>query len=472
MQSQLLVGMKGSHQQHQEGGLRALKADPNEANHEYCYDITVSSGKICCTKKYVKGSGFPEGTVCFMSENPFCSDINNAKFESGPETDKTDSSVDGEEVFPNALDPNEFKLNDDVYAKAGSGAKDYDYHLGKKTQHGVETEGKHAKEDGNKVLTVDAASSKELSFSTNFDVTAAVMKAGNGALIYPGTTRSMDDLETPLNNGGSQAALSHFQVCFNNEDGDTPTAPTPDTPTAPTPDTPTAPTPDTPTAPSPTPDSICLPTLDFEKDGNGKATSAGDLAADMWKELGITISTTNSAKPAMLFDTANPTGGDEDLAHDTEGMVLIVSEDGDQDDPDDNAGLERVIFEFDEPVKFYSIGLIDTEEQGYLFVYDADGKKIEDGTKLPTMGDGETERLKVDATNVKKIEVEFHGSGAITDIEFCSKDTPKSPTPATPTPPSPTPGTSGDPHIKKWDGTQYDFHGACDLVMLHNPGKC
>mmetsp|Transcript_23494 Transcript_23494/g.32950 ORF Transcript_23494/g.32950 Transcript_23494/m.32950 type:complete len:410 (+) Transcript_23494:40-1269(+) len=34
--------------------------------------------------------------------------------------------------------------------------------------------------------------------------------------------------------------------------------------------------------------------------------------------------------------------------------------------------------------------------------------------------------------------------------------------------PSP-PGGVGDPHIKKWNGQQYDYHGECDLVLTKNP---
>merc|ERR1712151_544144 len=30
-------------------------------------------------------------------------------------------------------------------------------------------------------------------------------------------------------------------------------------------------------------------------------------------------------------------------------------------------------------------------------------------------------------------------------------------------------GAKGDPHFKLWDGEAYDFHGICDLVLLHNP---
>jgi len=35
---------------------------------------------------------------------------------------------------------------------------------------------------------------------------------------------------------------------------------------------------------------------------------------------------------------------------------------------------------------------------------------------------------------------------------------------------NPTPsGVYGDPHIRTWNGAQYDFHGVCDLVLLRNP---
>jgi hypothetical protein len=36
--------------------------------------------------------------------------------------------------------------------------------------------------------------------------------------------------------------------------------------------------------------------------------------------------------------------------------------------------------------------------------------------------------------------------------------------------PSCDPGAQGDPHFKTWTGDKYDFHGACDLVLLTNPG--
>jgi C2 domain len=36
-------------------------------------------------------------------------------------------------------------------------------------------------------------------------------------------------------------------------------------------------------------------------------------------------------------------------------------------------------------------------------------------------------------------------------------------------PPGLPPASFGDPHFRAWNGVQYDFHGGCDLVLLHNP---
>merc|ERR1711862_943614 len=44
--------------------------------------------------------------------------------------------------------------------------------------------------------------------------------------------------------------------------------------------------------------------------------------------------------------------------------------------------------------------------------------------------------------------------------------TPRVPTAPVPSAPS---GSSGDPHFKTWSHERYDFHGACDLVLLQAP---
>ena len=84
---------------------------------------------------------------------------------------------------------------------------------------------------------------------------------------------------------------------------------------------------------------------------------------------GVTISaqrdTNNTAEnDAMIFDSANPTGGDSDLATASQGNILIISEDNDSSDPDDAVGGE-IVFDFDYPSDLYDIKLIDIEETGW-----------------------------------------------------------------------------------------------------------
>ena len=141
-------------------------------------------------------------------------------------------------------------------------------------------------------------------------------------------------------------------------------------------------------------------------------------AANIWASEGLTISSHSSEHIPMLFDSGNPTGGDTDLKSD-EGMVLIISEDNDQNDPDDNAGGGKLIFIFDDPVDMDSIGLFDLEEQGYIKFYDATSSQMGSRITMPTMKDGEKERLTLNKKGISKMEVEFAGSGALTNLEYC-----------------------------------------------------
>ena len=55
-------------------------------------------------------------------------------------------------------------------------------------------------------------------------------------------------------------------------------------------------------------------TLDFN------TFTAGTIIDDEYE--GVTISATGGSGKAMIFDSANPTGGDDDLGSDTLGGVL------------------------------------------------------------------------------------------------------------------------------------------------------
>ncbi|MDV7144962.1 Hint domain-containing protein [Tropicimonas sp. TH_r6] len=151
--------------------------------------------------------------------------------------------------------------------------------------------------------------------------------------------------------------------------------------------------------------------LDF----NDLATGA--VVSDQYADKGVTISTSNVCNPAMIFDTANPTGGDTDLASDTAGNVLIISEDGDSSDPDDNASGGTITFEFDSAAHVQSLNLLDFEQGGTITCYDENGDVLK-MIDLPSTANGGSCLVDIDCEGVYVMEVTNPISGAIDDLAF------------------------------------------------------
>ncbi|MGD1808902.1 DUF7507 domain-containing protein, partial [Dapis sp. BLCC M126] len=159
--------------------------------------------------------------------------------------------------------------------------------------------------------------------------------------------------------------------------------------------------------------------IDFETDAEGNPLPLGTVIDTEYSALGVTISATGGSNEAMIFDSANPTGGDGDLATNSEGNILIISEDGDSSDPDDNAGGGVITFDLDNPVDVNSINFVDIEEAGgQVFTTDADGNVTT--TAIPAPGDGSLQTLNINDNDVVKIEVDLVGSGAISGLDFDS----------------------------------------------------
>ena len=123
--------------------------------------------------------------------------------------------------------------------------------------------------------------------------------------------------------------------------------------------------------------------FDFETDASGSQLQAGDIIDDDYAGLGLTISANQRRSKtdlAMIFDSNNPTGGDDDLDYsgsdDNRGNILIISEDGDQSDPDDSAKGGRITFNFDEPVDLKSVIALDAERGGVFKAFDDEGNLI------------------------------------------------------------------------------------------------
>jgi Ca2+-binding RTX toxin-like protein len=140
--------------------------------------------------------------------------------------------------------------------------------------------------------------------------------------------------------------------------------------------------------------------------------AAGDIVNGQYSSQGVTISSGDGSHPPMVFDTANPTGGDSDLATNNLGNVLILSEDGDSSDPDDDADGGKFVFDFAAPTEVINFNVLDNEEGGTVKCFDADGNLIKEIDLTTTSNNGQA-TIDVNCEGVASMEVYLCGSGAI-----------------------------------------------------------
>ena len=186
-------------------------------------------------------------------------------------------------------------------------------------------------------------------------------------------------------------------------------------------------------------------TIDFN------ALATGETVADQFADIGVrVIASANAPAPsgnqAMIFDTNNPSGEDQDLATDNLDNVLIISEDGDAADPDDNAAGGLVAFEFDNAVDIKSLTFIDIEEAAQMRFFDAEGNLLSEQFVQPTANNGQSV-VQLFVPGTVRFEVELGGSGAIDNLVFddVSADDPVDPVdPIDPTPSTGDGIVSGD----------------------------
>ncbi len=191
--------------------------------------------------------------------------------------------------------------------------------------------------------------------------------------------------------------------------------------------------------------------ITFEDDAYGNSLPAGTMVNAQWHGVGIHISAVND-KPgnpnqAIIFDSFNPTGGDNDLGGplwgngnipiDAElGNLLIIAEDavdsnsdGLVDDPDDEAKGGIIFFQSTETHCYFGFDLIDIEpneaNNGHLVInLDGGGTYEVSFNNLPGAGFGNNSanRFLIIAEQLGDTfnEVEFHlnGSGAVDNLVF------------------------------------------------------
>lgn len=171
--------------------------------------------------------------------------------------------------------------------------------------------------------------------------------------------------------------------------------------------------------------------IDFDHDAQGNALTAGTLVADQYAGLGLTI-TGDQELPAMIFDSANPTGDDFDLGTPgnsplAQGNILILSEDGDSSDPDDAAQGGTLSFNFAEPTTVTRIELLDidpAESDSRILTFDAQGNALSD-VAIPPRGDNQLVTVDLNLGNVSELRVILAGSGAVTGLVYSPTDAPE-----------------------------------------------
>jgi len=236
--------------------------------------------------------------------------------------------------------------------------------------------------------------------------------------------------------------------------------------------------------------------IDFETAADGAPLSSGDVIAEQFAAMGIHITSHNPAKyPPMIFDSSNPTGGDRDLGTPNSKFggpgignggksgrwkndvarenILIISEDGDSQDPDDRARGGKLILTFDTPTAIDEIGLLDVDSgRNTIYLYDAAGRRISK-VNIPRRGDNSHQVLALNAEGVSRLELVLCGSGAITDLIFDRDGNP--PTGGGPltyalAPGAPAGMTISDTGLIEWTPTEAQGPSAYDVTVEVSDG--
>ena len=122
---------------------------------------------------------------------------------------------------------------------------------------------------------------------------------------------------------------------------------------------------------------------------------------------------------AMIFDSDRTpaTGNDDDLTVNS-GNILIISEDGDSNDPDDNASGGVFTFTFKKDVTFTAIDIIDIEgRHNNIKFYDGFGNRILK-QDLIVVGDQQQGTMTFNVEHVRKVVVSICESGALDNLTF------------------------------------------------------
>ncbi len=197
----------------------------------------------------------------------------------------------------------------------------------------------------------------------------------------------------------------------------------------------------------------CPPAIDVNCDDvreciTFETFATGEIVSSITTQVGeVTVSGFNPNLPAgtnaaMIFDSSNPTGDDDDLGSPNEdfggpgigvagqagakfqndralGKVLIVSMDLDSSNPDDEASPQQTLtFNFPQPVTLEHINLMDVESAtGAHFLLYGPGDALLADIPSSSIGDNGLQLVNLGPTaSVVKMLVQLNSSGAIDNL--------------------------------------------------------
>lgn len=190
--------------------------------------------------------------------------------------------------------------------------------------------------------------------------------------------------------------------------------------------------------------------ITFSEDQDGNSLAAGDIITSDYDDwFTLTVDSNGGYDIGMIFDSAHPTGGDNDLgtpswagrgnAQDQSlGNILIISEDGETGDPDDQYNGGSLLFDFSSNsygVDGFGFHLVDAENSELYQVKLYSGS--EDTGFLALQGvDLEFGNNSINEISpylasthgwarYDKVEVKFGGSGGIDNITFNAAPVPE-----------------------------------------------
>ena len=189
--------------------------------------------------------------------------------------------------------------------------------------------------------------------------------------------------------------------------------------------------------------------IDFSQDQNGVALAAGTTITSQYDDwFTLTVDSNGGYDTGMIFDSAHPTGEDPDLEtpswankgnaqNESLGNVLIISEDGNSNDPDDEARGGSILFDFSSSYGIDSFGfhVVDIDDSSAYTVDLYDGSTWKNGLDLQgsNLEFGDNSINKIDPylasqqglSPFRQVRINLGGSGAIDNVTFGAAPVPE-----------------------------------------------